>query len=42
MTIVLVAEHAGCLSKRETTLAKLLPDAFDGAMLKVKTGLKNK
>ena len=36
MTIVLVAEHEGRLSRRETTLAKLLPDAFDGAMLKVK------
>ncbi len=42
MTIVLVAEHAGRLSKRETTLAKLLPDAFDGAILNVKTGLKSK
>jgi cytidine deaminase len=36
MPIVLVAEHAGRLSRRETTLAKLLPDAFDGAMLKAK------
>jgi cytidine deaminase len=40
MPIVLVAEHAGRLSRRETTLAKLLPDAFDGAMLKVKTRRK--
>jgi len=36
MRIVLVAEEAGRLSRRETTLAKLLPDAFDGSALKKK------
>jgi cytidine deaminase len=40
MPIALVAEHKGRLSRRDTTLAKLLPDAFDGAILKVKTGAK--
>jgi cytidine deaminase len=34
MRIVLVAEEAGRLSRRETTLARLLPDAFDGSALK--------
>lgn len=33
MTIVLVAEHGGRLTKRTTTLAKLLPDAFGSAAL---------
>jgi cytidine deaminase len=33
MPIVLVAEHAGRLTRRATTLAKLLPDAFDGSAL---------
>ncbi len=33
MPIVLVAEHSGRLTKRSTTLAKLLPDAFDGSAL---------
>lgn len=42
MPIALVAEHAGRLSRRDTTLAKLLPDAFDGAILKVKTAGKKK
>jgi cytidine deaminase len=36
MPIALVAEQKGRLSRRDTTLAKLLPDAFDGAMLKKK------
>jgi cytidine deaminase len=40
MPIALVAEHAGRLSRRDTRLAKLLPDAFDGAILKVKTAGK--
>jgi cytidine deaminase len=33
MPIVLVAEHGGRLTKRATTLAKLLPDAFGAAAL---------
>ena len=36
MPVALVAEHEGKISRRDTTLAKLLPDAFDGAMLKKK------
>jgi len=34
MTVVLVAEDGGRLTQRETTLGKLLPDAFDGSALK--------
>lgn len=34
MPIALVAEARGRLTRRDTTLAKLLPDAFDGALLK--------
>ncbi len=34
MTIALVAEERGRLTRRDTTLAKLLPDAFDGSALK--------
>jgi cytidine deaminase len=34
MPIALVAEQAGRLTRRDTTLAKLLPDAFDGSALK--------
>jgi cytidine deaminase len=34
MTVVLVAEEGGHLTRRDTTLAKLLPDAFDGSALK--------
>jgi cytidine deaminase len=33
MPIALVAEHGGHLARRDTTLAKLLPDAFDGSAL---------
>lgn len=36
MPIVLVAEHGGRLTKRSTTLAKLLPDAFGAAALSKK------
>jgi cytidine deaminase len=38
MPIALVAENKGHLSRRETTLAKLLPDAFDGSALKKRRG----
>jgi cytidine deaminase len=34
MPIALVAEQKGRLTRRDTTLAKLLPDAFDGSALK--------
>jgi cytidine deaminase len=34
MPIALVAEQSGRLTRRDTTLAKLLPDAFDGSALK--------
>ena len=34
MPIVLAAEHAGRLTTRATTLAKLLPDAFEAAALR--------
>ena len=34
MPIALVAEQGGRLTRRDTTLAKLLPDAFDGSALK--------
>jgi cytidine deaminase len=33
MRVLLIAEHAGQVSVRRTSLAKLLPDAFDGSML---------
>ncbi len=33
MPIALVAEKGGKLTRRETSLAKLLPDAFDGELL---------
>jgi cytidine deaminase len=33
MPIALVAEQRGRLSRRDTSLAKLLPDAFDGSIL---------
>lgn len=36
MPIALVAEQRGRLTRRDTTLAKLLPDAFDGSILKKK------
>jgi cytidine deaminase len=36
MPIALVAEQKGRLSRRDTSLAKLLPDAFDGSILKKK------
>jgi cytidine deaminase len=36
MPIALVAEKGGRLSLRKTTLAKLLPEAFDGEILKKK------
>lgn len=36
MPILLVAEEKGRLSRRETSLAKLLPEAFDGSALKKK------
>ena len=35
---VLVAEDKGRLTRRATTLAKLLPDAFDGSALKKTRG----
>lgn len=34
MPIALVAEKSGRLTRRDTTLAKLLPDAFDGSILR--------
>jgi cytidine deaminase len=34
LPIALVAEQRGRLTRRDTTLAKLLPDAFDGSALK--------
>jgi cytidine deaminase len=34
MPIALVAEQRGRLTRRDTTLGKLLPDAFDGSALK--------
>ena len=34
MPIALVAEQGGQLTRRDTTLAELLPDAFDGSALK--------
>jgi cytidine deaminase len=36
MPIALVAEEGGRVTRRDTTLATLLPDAFDGSALKKK------
>jgi cytidine deaminase len=38
MPVALVAEQKGRLTRRDTTLAKLLPEAFDGSL--VKKGVK--
>lgn len=38
LPIALVAEQRGRLTRRDTTLAKLLPDAFDGSALKKRKG----
>jgi cytidine deaminase len=42
MPIALVAERHGRLTRRDTTLAKLLPDAFDGSALKKGTAKTKK
>ena len=42
MPIALVAEKGGRLTRRDTTLAKLLPDAFDGSLVKGKKKKKGR